>query len=526
MELPALIQALSQPTAFPQPAGPVDVVHTHISVVFLSGSDVFKVKKPVNLGFLDFSTLEKRRHYCEEEVRLNRRLAPKVYKGIVPITRGGTGLRFGGAGEAIDWAVHMERLPDAARLYERIERGATDAAEVIRFAERLAAFHACAAGGPEVARQARFEGVARNLLDDFDFPAHHVGVTISAPVLERVRRLTEAALAQFQELIESRAAAGRPRDCHGDLHLDHVYVFPEKAAPDDLIAVDCIEFNERFRFIDPVADMAFAYMDLLLLGRDDLAEAFRNAYFAATNDREGEALLPLYTSYRATVRGKVEGLKMDESEVPAEARARAREESAAHWQLALRVLEKPRRRPCLILVGGLPGTGKSTLARTLGEQAGFDVIRSDLVRKQLAREAGVPEQAGSFGDAIYTAEWTEKTYTRCLRDARQAIFLGQRVIIDATFQKDHWRRVFLDAARHWGVPALYLECRAAPNVVRTRLQQRKDDASDADWTVYQMKSAQWEAGSEVTRRCLEEVNTDDDSCVRCAVAALSARGLA
>lgn len=523
MDLPDLIRHLSHAAAFPTPVERVDVVHTHISVVFLAGSDVFKVKKPVDLGFLDFSTLAKRKHYCEEEVRLNRRLAPRVYKGVVPVTRHGDGLRFGGDGEAIEWAVHMDRLPDANRLCERIERGAATPGDMATFARRLAEFHATAASSPEVARQARFGGVVRNLLDALEIPESQVGVTVSRRVHDRIRVLTEAGLARHRDLIDARAARGVPRDCHGDLHLDHVYLFPDRAPPDDLIAVDCIEFNERFRFIDPVADMCFAYMDMLLLGRADLAEAFRDAYFAASSDPEGEALVPLYTSYRAAVRGKVEGLKMDEAEVPPESRQRALEESAAHWQLALGALEEPGRRPCLVLVGGLPGTGKSTLARGLAERAGFEVIRSDVVRKDLAGADGLTEP---FGDAIYTPEWTQRTYAACLAAARQAIFDGRRVILDATFQSERWRQTFLDAARRGGVPGIVLQCTATPDVVRARLRDRSNDVSDADWAIYQKKAAAWDTPGEWTRRCLHEIATDDDAGVTRALAALQQRGVA
>jgi aminoglycoside phosphotransferase family enzyme/predicted kinase len=520
MELPELIEQLSRPAAFPTPVECVEVVHTHISVVFLGGSDVFKLKKPVDLGFLDFHTLEQRRHFCAEEARLNRRLAPKVYKGVVPVTRGAGGLRFGGEGEPIEWAVHMERLPDADRLCERIERGAATHEDVRKLARRLAEFHRNAAGGAEIAREANFDGVARNLRDALEIPASQLGVTVSRAVWERLHELTETGLAKHRSLIEARSTRGVPRDCHGDLHLDHVYLFPERPPPDDLVAIDCIEFNERFRFIDPVADMCFAYMDLLLLGRADLAQVFLREYFALSGDTEGEALVPLYTSYRAAVRGKVEALKMEASEVPEEARQRAREESAAHWQLALGALETPGHRTCLVLVGGLPGAGKSTLARGLAEQARFTVIRSDAVRKNLAQASGVA------GFDLYSQEWTERTYATCLAAARAALFEGQRVIIDATFQSDRWRQTFLESARRWGVPGVYLQCTAAADVVRTRLHARKDDISDADWAVHQMKAASWEAPSERTRRSLHEIPTDDGAGVARARQALQDRGLA
>jgi aminoglycoside phosphotransferase family enzyme/predicted kinase len=483
------------------------VVQTHISVVFLVGAEVYKVKKPVRLDFVDFSTLEKRQHFCEEEVRLNRRLAPHVYRGVVPIVEERGQLRVSKAGPPIEWAVHMERLPDDAQLQNRLARGSVDAAAIARLAETLARFHSQAAGGAEIVRRARFDGVARNLLDILDLPAGHIGATVSRRVHERVRVLTGDNLARFHDLIEARAERGVPRDCHGDLHLDHIYLFPDRPPPDDLVIVDCIEFNERFRFIDPVADMAFVYMDLIYHGHADLAETFRAAYFAATGDREGETLLPLYTSYRAAVRGKVDGLKWAEPEVPAAEKQRAQTSATAHWLQALAALEEPRRRPCLLLVAGLPGAGKSTLARAIAERAGFEIIRTDMVRKELARTVGLPEQAGKFAADIYTDEWTERTYHECLHRARERIFEGERVIIDATFQSEHRRKQFLEMAAELGVPGWFLHCTAPADIVQERLRQRRHDVSDADWSIYQLAARRWEPAGAKTARQMIEIDT-------------------
>ncbi len=385
MELTRLIEALRDPAAYPDRPQRVEVRQTHISVVFLTDDHVYKVKKPVNPGFLDFTSLEKRRHFCHEEVRLNRRLAPDVYRGVVPVTRDGDGLRFEGPGEAVEWAVKMERLPEAATLLERFRRGEVGTGLVEEFARRVAAFHRAAETNERVAACGRFETVSRVLLDIFAQAAPHVGTTVSREVYGRAKGREEAELARLRPLIEARAASGVPRDCHGDLHLDHVYYFPDRQPPSDLVAIDCIEFNERFRFIDPVSDAAFPAMDLAYYGRRDLARAFADTYFAASGDTEGRSLLPLYTAYRATVRGAVEGLLVDEEEVPEVERAAALERARARWLLAFTELEPPQRRPCLVLVAGLPGTGKSSLARALAATAGFLVVRDGRFGHRLVR---------------------------------------------------------------------------------------------------------------------------------------------
>jgi aminoglycoside phosphotransferase family enzyme/predicted kinase len=507
-DLAALIAALSRPEAYPSPVAAVEVVQTHISVVFLAGDHVYKVKKPVRLGFLDFGTLELRRHFCEEEVRLNRRLAPDVYLGVVPVTQCAGMLRFEGDGEAIEWAVKMRRLPDAATLESRLERDEVAAAHVEALARKVAAFHASAAAGPNIAALGRLATVAGNARDNFTQSASQVGQTVRPAVYERLVQLTEEHLRRHGALIESRAARGVPRDTHGDLHLDHVYLFPDRPPPDDLVVIDCIEFADRFRYADPVADMAFLVMDLIAHGRRDLARAFADAYFQAAGDSDGRALLPFYTAYRALVRAKVEGIELQETEISADEAARARRRAEAHWLLALGELERPAYRPALVLVGGLPGTGKSTLARGLGERGRFHVLRSDVVRKELA---GVPETHPAtigYEQGIYHTGWTQRTYDELLHRAGALLAEGERVLIDASFRAEAHRRRFLDAARDWGVPALFLHCRAEPATIRARLAQRRGDASDADWAIHSQAAAAWEPPQSATVRLYRTVATD------------------
>jgi len=507
MELTQLIEELGQPRAYRARVEAVEVRQTHISVVFLAGAYAYKIKKPVNLGFLDFSALQKRRHFCHEEVRLNRRLAPSVYLGVVPVSRDDTGVRMEGEGEAIEWAVKMERLPDQSTLRALLECQKVRADFIPDLARRIAAFHALAERGKHVASYGRFEVVAGNARENFDQSESQVGAAVSRSAFDRLRFLTEEALDRHRGLIDLRADRGLPCDTHGDLRLDHIYLLPGRAPPDDLAIIDCIEFNERFRFADPVADIAFLVMDLLFHGHKDVARTLAEEYFRAAGDDEGRELLPFYVAYRSAVRGKVRGFESREKEVRESERGAALARARGHWLMALAELETPARRPCLLLIGGLPGTGKSTLARALSERAGFSLIRSDVVRKQLARLTPEESARSSYAEGIYTPEWTDRTYAECLAGAEQMLVEGKRVIIDASFGSDQKRRDFLELAERLRLARLFMICRTDMDTMRKRLSARRGDASDADGSIAPAAAERWEPVGPLTSQLAREVST-------------------
>lgn len=493
MNVEALIEKLAQPRAYPEPPRQITVIQTHISIVFLADSLVYKIKKRVNLGFCDFSTLEKRRHFCEEEVQLNRRCASDVYLGVVPVTERG----FEAEGEPIEWAVKMRRLPQEATLLSLLENGSLTSVLVERLARRLASFHAEAESTPAIHAGGRLSVIAGNARDNFSQGAVAIGHTVAPCVFDRLVVRTEHTLRQLGTLIESRAQRGVPRDTHGDLHLDHIYWFPEMPPPGDLIFIDCIEFNPGFRRTDPIADVAFAAMDLRFRGRADLARVLINTYIKAANDDEGRRLVPFYVAYRSIVRAKVESMMALEKEVPEAARASAMAQARAHWLLALGQLEEAGKQPCLFFVGGLPGSGKSTLARVLAQFHALEVIQSDHVRKELF---------GHGSEELYAPASTRATYAECWRRAETLLVQGKRVMVDANFREEAQRLQFLDGAERLGVPALFLWCRVRPEVARRRLQARKGDVSDADWAIYKQLARSWQApGPRVMRHCVEIV---------------------
>ncbi|RUL83080.1 bifunctional aminoglycoside phosphotransferase/ATP-binding protein [Tautonia sociabilis] len=522
METARLIEVLSHPDAYPHPADAVEVHQTHLSAVFLAGRFAYKVKKPVSFAFVDFSTLARRRHFCDEEIRLNRRLAPGVYLDVVPVCRSDDGgPRIGGDGEVIEWAVKMERLDDNDRLGPRLDRG-DDPLDAL--ADRLAEFHRRSDRGPRITEAARFDAIAKNAEANFDESSPLVGRTVSRAVFDRLRAETRSELERLRPRIEARADRGLPCDGHGDIRMDHVYARPDLDPPADLIVVDCIEFNEGLRRLDPISDIAFLVMDLIASGRRAEADRFALAYLDASGDHEGAALLPFYLAYRAAVRGKVEGLATTEAELDEAERSEALAEARGHWLLSLATLCSPADRPGLVLVGGLPGVGKSTLARRLAAEAGFEVIRSDEVRKELA---GLPPEASStagFEEGIYTPEWTERTYAECLRRADLLLFEGARVVVDASFGSEDQRRRFLGLAARRCVPGVYLDCRAPAGVVRDRLARRSGDVSDADVSIYELAVSRREVptGPEAV---LVDTGGDPDESAGAAKEALREAGL-
>lgn len=496
MDLARLIAELSRPAAFPRPVSAVEVRQTHISIVLLADDVVYKVRKPVKLPFVDFSTLALRKRDCDAELRLNSRLAADVYLGVVPIVQCADGLVFEGEGEPVEWAVKMRRLADPDTLASRLEHNRVEPAQIEDLARQLAEFHAQAQRGPQISRFGSAEVVAANARGNFEQSRRQVDVTVTAEVFARIEQRTEELTAELAPLLESRATRGVPCDTHGDLRADHVYfVTDRETGQPRTVVIDCLEFNDAFRYADPVADMAFLAMDLLFADRGDLAQLFVESYFDAAGDDEGRRLLPFYVGYRAAVRGKVEGLKAAEVEVPQPERAEAQTRATGYWLLALGALEPPGQRPALVLIGGLPGSGKSTLAAELAGRANFEVIRSDVVRKELAGANDSTNATAAFGAGLYTTEWNARTYGECLARAEAMLRAGKRVLIDASFREDARRQAFFDLAERLRVPATLLVCEAAAEVIRQRIATRQGDASDADWAIYQQAAQAWEAAS-------------------------------
>jgi aminoglycoside phosphotransferase family enzyme/predicted kinase len=479
-----VIAAMSEPAFYPHRPERVEFRQTHISCVFLAGDYVYKIKKPLHLPFLDYSTLERRYHFCQEEVRLNQRLAPKVYLGVFAIVRCGDGFalsprpaqRFNA--NAAEYAVKMRRLPDDRSLKRLITNGQVNAAQLQQIAFVLANFHILAArerSGEYGSADAIGTNVGTNLEECRPF----IGQTISEAQFSFIKQFNETFTRKNRDLLDRRARAGWVREGHGDLRSEHVCI----TGPIEII--DCVEFSEELRYADIASDIGFLLMDLDRLGAPALGHELLRAYAAEIGDPDLSRLLNFYKCYRAGVRGKVGSLKALQTEIDPAQRSKARDSARTYFATAQHYAAAGS--PALIVVCGLPASGKSTVAQALSERSGFEVFNSDVVRKGLAGIAPTDRADGGWGEGIYSQQFSRMTYQALADTASRKLSAGDAVIIDATYKDLAERARLRDLARQAGVPMVFAECVIPDDEARRRLElraQRPDTVSDATWDTY------------------------------------------
>jgi len=514
--LPPLIRAMMQANFYPYRADSVELRQTHISYVLLAGDYVYKVKKPVRFTFLDYSSLEKRRHFCHEEIRLNRRLAATVYLDVLAIV--GDGERFGlrdspRQEETIcEYAVKMRRLPEEYFLDRLIQEGKARKEDFDRIAAILADFYATAAidraslyGSPEMIRL----NLERNVAE----LAPCVGETLTLDEFKHVQDYHLSFLTENRAIFETRARDGRVREGHGDLRAEHICL--EK----DPVIFDCIEFSEEFRYCDAASEIAFLSMDLDYLGVPTLSNYFVTSFQNLTKDPGLSRLLPLYKTYRACVRGKVETLKSREPEVPEKEQREAKSRARRYFHLAYCYASGP----CpaaIIVVCGLAGSGKSTIARILGARTGYQIFNSDVIRKQLAGIPLTSHLQHEYGAGLYNESVNALTYDCLLKQAEHGIKMGKGAIVDATFKDPQHRRLVIEMSSRTGVPVLFVECRASEETTFRRLQERQQrpgEVSDATVAVYLRQRKEFAPLTEIpdsSRTVLDTEGDPDEAAIR------------
>ena len=502
----AIIDFFLNPESYGHAVESVHHTQTHVSHLFFAGDYVYKVKKPVDMGFLDFSTLEKRRTAAIAELELNRRVAPDVYIDVVAVHRDEEDrLSFNTPAIVEEIAVVMKRLPEEQRLSNLIASGAVGP-EMMRDLGRLVAdFHSRAETSPEIAQYGSLETVRHNWDENFEQTESFIGRTLTFETWEACKREIERFMRVYADLFERRLQEGWVRDCHGDMQTDDIFIDPATGAANVL---DCIEFNKRFRYSDTISDIAFLSMNLRHQSADALAEAFLDAYYQNSSDKPIPSLLRFYESYRAYVRGKVRSFVIDQVGPSSEEKAAAAAEASGFFDRSL--ADAAHLRPRLVLAIGLMGSGKTKHARELARRAGVRVFHSDVVRKQLAGLDPHDEQKVAFGTGIYSSEWTERTYKALLEEARGELALGNSVILDASWSKAGHRALAAEFAAEREALFAILECIAPDEVLQVRLSKPTRTITDGRLELLDDQRAAYERPGAEEAEMLLQIDTSGD----------------
>ncbi len=470
--LDRLIAALREPARYAHAVGRVELLQTHISCVLLAGDYAYKIKKPVNLGFLDFSTLAARRHYCEEELRLNRRTAPGLYLDVLAIGGSASAPVIGGGGEAIEYALRMRRFDQDDLLDRMARRGALAPAHIDALARGLAAFHGQIARAGADDAFGSPQRIIAPALQNFEQMLPLAGAKAEIALLARLRDWTGREHAALAPVFAARKRDGWVRECHGDLHLGNIALLEGVPTP-----FDGIEFNPDFRWIDVMNEIAFLAMDLFDHRLPRLAFRFVNAYLESTGDYAGLRVLRFYLVYRALVRAKVACLRAHQTGIAAQAKSEIEQEYRRHLHLAERLAAPAH--AALLIMHGLSGSGKTTVAQDLLEALGAVRLRSDVERKRLFGIAAQARSGSALNAGLYAPAANERSYARLAELAREVLAARYPVIVDAAFLKRAERERFAALARDAGARFLIAACTAQPATLRARVVARATEARDA-----------------------------------------------
>ena len=495
-----LLPFLLNPQSYPHRPRRVRLVQTHASFVFIAPPFVYKIKKPVNFGFLDFSTLEKRRHFCEREVALNRRLAPKVYLGVIPITMLHGRFAFDPAGTVVEYAVQMRKLADGHFLDQLVERNQVAPADLDRIAMHLKQFYEAQRPTGEIEAWGSIDRLRISTDENFRQTREFIGQTLSRAAAATLPFYTDRFYARHAGLFASRLRAHRILDCHGDLHLEHIHISSR-----GLHIYDCIEFNDRFRYVDVANDAAFLAMDLDFEGRSDLSRHFAVQMAGVLHDEGMPRLMDFYKCYRAYVRGKVESLHSVARAAPEGERQEGAERARRYFRLALRYAVAGSDPLVLVVMGGI-ASGKSSMARALGEELGWEVYSSDHIRKKMAGFPLYERSSGAARARLYSREMTGQTYQHLLDAAGEQLQKGNSVILDATFARRAHRGMLVERFENSHMAWRFLEAHASKAAVKQRLRAREaspGEVSDARVEDFDKLTRLYEPPTELPRdRCL------------------------
>lgn len=502
MDHATIVKAMSEPSFYAHEVEEVRFLQTHISSVFLTGEFAFKLKKPVDFGFLNYSTVELREANCRAEVELNSRLAPSVYLGVLPVTASDGTLSLGGDGEVVDWVVKMRELPEETLGTRVLERGELSSDHMNALVDVLVPFYRTAETGEGVDRFGTVEAVKFNTDENFSQTDAYVGKMISRERFEFIRNWTDAFFSDRADLFERRIAEGRIRRSHGDLHLRNIFFESEP------VIFDCIEFSDRLSCGDVAVDVAFLAMDLDFNGRRDLSRHFIDRYVEASGDADLRELLDFYKCYRAYVRAKIACFTSTDPALDAPAQRAQRNLARRYFGLAYEYAGGTVR-PALVVLYGLMGTGKTSVARHLREAYGWHILSTDAVRKQIA---GIGENTRvyvPYNEGLYSPEMNETTYAEICDRAENMLHGGFTVIVDGAFKKQHEREAVIDAAERTGARLVFIETTCSQDEQTERLsgRQRHDTRSDGRVELMDDQRADFEPANPGAEQFFHTVDT-------------------
>jgi len=467
------VAALLTPDNYDHLTDEIQLLETHISWVILTGHYVYKIKKPVDLGFLDFSSLSKRRHYCEEELRLNRRLAADIYLDVIPIYGSPAEPHFRPDGKIVDYAVKMRQFPQSAQLDRMLGANILAIEHLDAIADTVARFHMMIEKAGTQSPYGEPERVWQPVAENFEQIRERETDSTILQQLQTLHEWSRNSFEQLRSVFAQRKQDGFVRECHGDLHLRNIAWFE-----DHPVIFDCIEFNPNLHWIDVISDIAFLFMDLIDRGQTASAYRMLDRYLSHTGDYAGVSVLPFYIVYRAMVRAKVDRIRLSQADITAAERDEGLKEFTGYLQLANSFTHRPT--PVLILTWGLSGSGKTTVTDKLLPALGAIRLRSDVERKRLAGLDAMDRAGMGVGAGIYTDAMSERTYAHLLQQARIILAAGFPLIVDAAFLDAVRRTPFAKLAQQMQLPFVILQCEASETCLRQRIRSRQHDASDAD----------------------------------------------
>lgn len=489
-----LFDHLKNPKFYGPHVTSVQLLQTHISYVALTGTYAYKVKKPVNFGFLDFSTLDKRKFYCEEELRLNKRLCPEIYLDVLPITQKDNTLTLDGTGTIVEYALKMKEFPQEYIMTNMLQQGKISEETIDRLIAILIDFYQTQEPTEEITKYGEEPSVKQNIEENFNQTKPMIGITVPKETFWYIKDEVGKFFEQKKEVFGDRMKEGKIYDCHGDLHSGNIVVSDET-----IHIFDCIEFNDRFRFCDVASDIGFLAMDLDYLNHPYLSSYFIEKYMEKSKDSNVGSMLNFYKSYRAFVRGKVHGFQLNDPHIDPATKERLLESAKKYFELSeyytrLFSLDLQKNKPLLFLVAGLSGTGKSTVGRKIAVDYHGTLINTDIVRKEIVGIDRFEQHHDQYNTGLYDPKKIDETYEQVMQRASMFLKKGEHVVLDATFQKKKYREMASHIAGKHHARLTIVQCICPDAVVKKRLEDRlrKKSVSDGRWEVYQVQKKTFE----------------------------------